>query len=412
MTPRGGSNGLGVRPLLSSVFLRAQSDERLSALAQGGNRHAFAVIFERYVSELRAHAVRIVRADRVEDVVQQAMLSSWSALLDGVEVVEVRAWLHRIVHNAALSTITKRGYNDGEIPASTAAPALTEDLAAGRLSLAEALSALARLPESQRAALTLTAFEGHSGSQAAHAMGLSENAFRQLVHRARSSMRSAVSAITPLPLLNWVTGGSGASAAGVGVGGLATAAKIAAVVVVTGTGIGLTSASHTHPHSSNVGVHNHRGKRSRETQDRASALTSRPQPSPRTSFESRAPQLARGATQHGTSSRRGHNQTGSHQSNQDHSSGRLSSPFRGSTQVGQTPSRRSLHGDGNHSQASGSETRPQPNGTPSAPGDGTPDSTDQPNNAPTSNAAAASDPTDPPSDTPAPQDIAAPDSNP
>lgn len=409
MTPSGGSKGLGVRPLLSSVFLRAQSDERLSALAQGGNRHAFAVIFERYVSELRAHAVRIVRADRVEDVVQQAMLSSWSALLDGVEVVEVRAWLHRIVHNAALSTITKRGYNDGEIPASTAAPALTEDLAAGRLSLAEALTALARLPESQRAALTLTAFEGHSGSQAAHAMGLSENAFRQLVHRARSGMRSAVSAITPLPLLNWVTGGSGTSAAGLGVGGLATAAKIAAVVAVTGTSIGLTSTPHTRPHSSNVGVHNHRGERARETQDRASALAARPQPSSRPSFQSRAPQLARGATQHGTSSRRGHNQTGSHQSNQDHSSGRLSSPLRGSTQVGQTPSPRSLHGDGNHSQASGSETRPQPNGTPNAPGDGTPDSTDQPNSAPTSNTAAASDP---PSDAPAPQDIAAPDSNP
>lgn len=227
MTAHRQSKGLGVRPLLSSVFLRAQSDERLSALAKGGNRHAFAVIFERYASELRAHAARVVRPDRAEDVVQQAMLASWSALLDGAEVREVRAWLHRIVHNAALSTITKRGYDEVEIPASTAAPTLTEELAAGRLSVAEALAALARLPESQRAALTLTAVEGHSGSHAAQAMGLSENAFRQLVYRARSGVRSAISTITPLPLLNWAEGGTGApEAVGLGLGSLATTAKI------------------------------------------------------------------------------------------------------------------------------------------------------------------------------------------
>lgn len=411
MKPSAGSKGLGVRPLLSSVFLRAQSDERLSELAQGGNRHAFAVIFERYRSDLRAHAARIVRADCVDDVVQQAMLSSWSALLNGVQVVEVRAWLHRIVHNAALSTITKRGYDDGEIPASTAAPALTEDLAAGRLSVAEALTALARLPESQRAALTLTAFEGRSGSQAAHAMGLSENAFRQLVHRARSGMRAAVSAITPLPLLNWVTSGPGDSAAGgLGVGGLATAAKIAAVVAVTGTGIGLTSASHTHPQTSIVAAHNHRGERARETQGRAIALTSGPQASARTSSLSRAPQLGRGTAQHRTSSRPGPNQIDSHQSNRDHSSGQLSSPLQGSTLVGQTPSRQSPHGDGTQSQASGSET--QPSGTPSSPGDGTPGSTDQPNSAPTSHDAAASDSTDPPSGSPAPPEVTVPGSNP
>jgi len=279
MTAHRQSRGLGVRPLLSSVFLRAQSDERLSVLARGGNRHAFAVIFERYASELRAHAARVVRPDRAEDVVQQAMLASWSALLDGAEVREVRAWLHRIVHNAALSTITKRGYDEVEIPESTAAPTLTEELAAGRLSVAEALAALARLPESQRAALTLTAVEGHSGSHAAQAMGLSENAFRQLVYRARSGVRSAISTITPLPLLNWAEGGAGApEAVGLGLGSLATTAKIAAAVIaVTGASIELTARPHTQHHSSATHANDTtlQPGRARHAQDQASVLVPR-----------------------------------------------------------------------------------------------------------------------------------------
>lgn len=268
-----------MRPLVSAVFLRAQSDERLSAMAGAGNQSAFAVIFERYEKDLRVHAARIVRPDHAEDVVQQAMLSSWSALLSGAEVLEVRAWLHRIVHNAALTRIQKRGYDDGEIPAATAAPTLTEDLAAKRLTVAEALEALARLPESQRAALTLTAVEGYSGSQAAYEMGLSENAFRQLVYRARSGVRSALGALIPMPLWNWAESGSAApSGVGIKVGSLAVAAKTAAVIAVTGASIGVTTELHAHHPRSNAQARTnvHHTPPIRAAQDHASALQPRP----------------------------------------------------------------------------------------------------------------------------------------
>jgi len=410
MTAHRQSKGLGVRPLLSSVFLRAQSDERLSALARGGNRHAFAVIFERYASELRAHAARVVRPDRTEDVVQQAMLASWSALLDGAEVREVRAWLHRIVHNAALSTITKRGYDDVGLPESTAAPTLTEELAAGRLSVAEALAALARLPESQRAALTLTAVEGHSGSHAAQAMGLSENAFRQLVYRARSSVRSAISTITPLPLLNWAEGGAGApEAVGIGLGSLATTAKIAAAVIaVTGASIELTARPHTHPHSSATHAQNTtlQPGRARHAQDQASVL------GPRAGArESRHPQTRRlppaAGQQPAASSHPEHPHGGSNQGN---GARRLSNrPGSDSTPSPQPRApQQSSPSNGTHSQTSdsGEQTRPsgaptsqdteadstnQSSGAPTTQDNGTPDSSDQSSGAPTSQATATPD---------------------
>jgi RNA polymerase sigma factor (sigma-70 family) len=231
-------------PLLSGVILRAQSDERLCELARKGSRPAFETIFERYNGELGAHAGRIVRPDRADDVVQQAMVKAWTTIVAGEDVADLRAWLHRIVHNAALNTIARRSYHDAAIPAHSPGATRTEELVESRLTAAGTLAALAALPEGQRRALTLTAIDGYDGREAAQAMGISEPALRQLLRRARSSMRSGMSAITPVPLLAWATTGAGdyatAGLAGAGAaGGLAvTAAKIATVIGVTGAAIG------------------------------------------------------------------------------------------------------------------------------------------------------------------------------
>jgi RNA polymerase sigma-70 factor (ECF subfamily) len=244
-----------LRPLLSGVVLRSQTDGRLSALARAGNEQAFSVIYERYRRELGSHAGRIVRADRADDVVQQAMFSAWTALLAGAEITDLRAWLHRVVHNAAVDTVTRRGYDDSQIPESSIAPTLSEELAEGRLNAASALAAIAALPESQRRALTLTAIEGHSGHDAARAMNISESAVRQLVYRARSGVRAAVTAITPLPLINRLVESAGVSAApaavglGVAGGGAATVAKVVAVIGVTAATLGGTHAFQGHHHA-------------------------------------------------------------------------------------------------------------------------------------------------------------------
>jgi RNA polymerase sigma-70 factor (ECF subfamily) len=236
-----------LRPLLSGVVLRSQSDARLGQLAGDGHQLAFTTIFERYQRELEAHAARIVRPSRAEDVVQHAMLNAWSALLSGEVVAEPRAWLHRIVHNVALNTVARRGYDDTEIPETTASPILTHDIAEGRVSAAEALAAVAALPEAQRRALALTAFEGRSGAEAAAELGVSESAMRQLVYRARNGVRSAVSAVTPLPLITSALQGAGAGGAAT-VGGASTggalsglAAKTAVVLAVGAGGVGATA---------------------------------------------------------------------------------------------------------------------------------------------------------------------------
>lgn len=244
-----------LRPLLAGVVLRSQSDARLAQLAGEGHRPAFTAIFERYERELVAHAAGVVRTGRAEDVVQHAMLNAWSALLSGEVVAQPRAWLHRIVHNIALNTVAHRGYDDGEIPQTAASPILTDEIVEGRMSAARALAAVAALPEAQRRALALTAIGGRSASDAAAELGISETAMRQLVYRARSSVRSAVSAVTPPPLilsaLHSVGTGSAMTVCGTGAAGAlnAVAAKTAVVVAVAAGGLGAsTVANHDNDH--------------------------------------------------------------------------------------------------------------------------------------------------------------------
>lgn len=226
-----------LRPLISAVVLRSQSDSRLAMLASDGHQLAFTTIFERYQRELIAHAARIVRADRAEDVVQHAMLKAWGAMLSSENVAEPRAWLHRIVHNAALDAVARRGYDDSVIPPDAPAPQLTVELVEGRITAAEALAAVAGLPEAQRRALTLTALEGRSVTDAADDLQISEPALRQLVYRARSRVRNAVGGVFPLPVVVMLLEGSGVSAATAG--GLT--AKLATVLVVAGGGAGVVA---------------------------------------------------------------------------------------------------------------------------------------------------------------------------
>ena len=241
-----------VRPMLSAVVLAHQTDQRLLALAAQGHEQAFAMIVQRYQRELQAHAARIVRTECSDDVVQHAMLAAWSAISPDAQIADVRAWLHRITHNAALDAISRRGYDDQALPDTVQDRRTPHAEVETRQMLRHTLVAITDLPEAQREALTLTAFDGHNGREGAARMGVSESAFRQLVHRARSHLRSSVSAVTPMPLLIWATGPASVSTvAATGTPAGAMIAKIAATVAVAGVGVGIT------PHITHVARDTH-----------------------------------------------------------------------------------------------------------------------------------------------------------
>ena len=131
---------------------------------------------------------------------QQAFLSAFAAIESGAEVRHLRGWLHRITRNAA---IRSHRPPDASLDGIAAGGEPLEDVVAQRAMAVTALSELGRLPRRQRDALVGTALHGRGRAELAMSMGLSEGAVRQLVHRARMAMRTAVTALIPYPLARW-----------------------------------------------------------------------------------------------------------------------------------------------------------------------------------------------------------------
>ena len=201
-------------PSPSSVLLRTQSDERLVVLARNGHERAFEAIVERYRGALLRAARRYLPDARAEDALQQAYLAAWSALQRGDEVRDLRAWLYRIVHNTALNQLRVGGYDYAELEESLRGGEAPQEEMERRAVVRQTLTGLAALPDRQREALLKIAVEGRSQEEVAVALGVSEGAVRQLVHRARITLRAAATVLVPMPLAEWAAaaGSSGAAA--------------------------------------------------------------------------------------------------------------------------------------------------------------------------------------------------------
>ena len=234
-------------PTPSSVLLRTQSDERLVVLARSGHERAFEAIIERYRGALLRAARRYLPDARAEDALQQAYLAAWSALQRGDEVRDLRAWLYRIVHNTALNQLRIGGYDYAELEESLRGGEALQEEMERRAVVRQTLTGLAALPDRQRDALLKIAVEGRSQEEVAVALGVSEGAVRQLVHRARITLRAAATVLVPMPLAEWAAaaGSSGAAAPTAeriaelvaGAGGSAFVTKAATVGVIATTAV-------------------------------------------------------------------------------------------------------------------------------------------------------------------------------
>src|SRR3954452_4964895 len=222
---------MAVTPLLSTAILRTQSDRRLVTLAQAGHEVAFTTIVERYRPQLRRYCARLVPEPHVDDALQQAFLDAWRALQDGRAVRELRPWLHTIVHNAAISQLRSGVFDYVELLDTLEGADGAEADFERRSVVRQTLATVAALPDRQRAALLAVALDGRSRSEVALEMGLTDNGLRQLIFRARSSVRAAFTAITPIPLLAWGVRAAGAAA----VAGGASALPTGTALVVAGT---------------------------------------------------------------------------------------------------------------------------------------------------------------------------------
>jgi RNA polymerase sigma factor (sigma-70 family) len=231
--------------LARAPVLATQSDERLVDLVRAGHESAFETVVARYRGPLLRYAEGFLPRDRAEDAVQQAFVRAYDAMLRDDTELDLRPWLYRIVHNTALNSLRDRALAHGELPEDFDGVEQPDQALERTQGLREVLGAVAALPSRQRDAILLRELEGRSYDEIASVLGVSGGAVRQLLNRARNTLRAAATSVVPIGLLSrlpWTATSEPVAArvaewsAAAGAGALAT--KVCATALVSGAIVG------------------------------------------------------------------------------------------------------------------------------------------------------------------------------
>src|SRR5947208_3985619 len=238
---------------------RAGRREKLSRrLAPGARRKkesfdaAFEGFYRERVAEVYQYALAVLgNSADAEDVTQQTFLNAYRAFQRGERPKKPHNWLIKIAHNVCRMRWRQSGRRPQEVPLERAVePVAREDEGP---SLDEVLTALARLPFNQRAAIVMREIEDRSYAEIAEVLETTVPAVEALIFRARSNLRERRSALAgalaaaPVPgsLASFFGGGSGGLAAAGGALVRSELAVKAAAAVATGIvagGLGFKAA--------------------------------------------------------------------------------------------------------------------------------------------------------------------------
>lgn len=160
--------------------------------AAAGNRLAQSALVTRHMPRLYALSHRMLGdAQLAEDVVQETFLRAWKVLGRWESKARLSTWLHRVALNLCYDHLRKRRESlPGELPERADTGPQPDEALARSQRMAALDTAIASLPERQRAALTLCALDGHSNIEAAAIMQISVEALESLLARARRTLKT------------------------------------------------------------------------------------------------------------------------------------------------------------------------------------------------------------------------------
>lgn len=235
MTPR---HLLAPARLAGSRLLATQSDERLVDLLRAGSEPAFEAIVSRYRGPLLRYCSTLLGRERAEDAVQQTFVKAYHAMHRDDRPLLLKSWLYRIAHNTAHNALRDDARLEEPLGDQAAAAERPELVMERREQLRSLLASVQTLPPRQRDALVLRELEGRSYEEISAALGVGGGAVRQLLNRARTTLRTAATAVTPIGLLlRLPTPGPGA--------GESVAARVAEMTGAAGAGAVVTKVAAT-----------------------------------------------------------------------------------------------------------------------------------------------------------------------
>jgi RNA polymerase sigma-70 factor (ECF subfamily) len=183
-----------------------QDDGALLEALRAGDEGAYEKLVRENAPRMLAVARRLLGdEDSARDAVQDAFLSAFRGLRDFEGGSRITTWLHRIVVNASLMKLRTRRRKPEE-PIDDLLPRWQEDghaaqpaapWAADRLLERQQLGlkvreSIDRLPDSYRQVLLLRDIEELDTEETAKVLGVSTNAVKTRLHRARQALREVL----------------------------------------------------------------------------------------------------------------------------------------------------------------------------------------------------------------------------
>jgi RNA polymerase sigma-70 factor (ECF subfamily) len=185
---------VGATPLESvveekRVLSPEQDDTALMQQIGRGDRNAYRRLVELYLARVTRFAARILgSSSEAEDVAQETFLRVWTEASRWTPRAKPKTWIYRVARNQCIDRLRKRQdvsdtleqQSDGDRPS----------LLLARKQTAHAVErALLRLPERQRAAITLLHYEGLSTAEACDVLEIGAEALESLLARGRRQLR-------------------------------------------------------------------------------------------------------------------------------------------------------------------------------------------------------------------------------
>ncbi len=179
------------------------TDEELMQAVCSGDKNAYQAIVKRHLNAISHYAFRTLGNKKdTEDICQETFLRLWlNAKRWDAKKAGLSTWLHRIAYNLCIDYLRKNGRlqtQDMEdeqlsLSADESDHRLGEEAESGQeFRLARLKTAINKLPESQRSALSLCHFQAFSNKEAAAIMGISVVALESALARARRSLTKIV----------------------------------------------------------------------------------------------------------------------------------------------------------------------------------------------------------------------------
>jgi len=171
------------------------SEQEIVRKAAAGNRAAFHQLVLEHSHAMFRLAWRLTCDESLaEDIVQEAFLKAWRKLGDFKLQSSFRSWLHRIVVNTAMDQLRTRSKREKMETSEPDWSLSQHGVTAARHDLQidvqeQTRAAMMNLSDTERTALMLRHFEGHSIQEIAQILNLTTNACKQTVFRAVKKMR-------------------------------------------------------------------------------------------------------------------------------------------------------------------------------------------------------------------------------